>query len=162
MVVIAEDVAAARAAAGEPPAAVEWLEAPLDPDALLASVERAVKRPARGRLRILHVENDPDLARVVMAMLGDVADVVHAAGVADARGRLLENRFDLVILDVVLPDGSGLDLLPFLRGDAEIPVVVFSVVDVDPGSLPGVAAALVKTRATHRDLVDLVRAIVGR
>jgi len=40
--------------------------------------------------------------------------VMHAAGIAEARGIAAETHADVALLDLRLPDGSGLDMLDFL------------------------------------------------
>lgn len=104
---------------------VDWLDKPIDQDRLRAAVVRAVEdatRTRRHRQRkplVLHVEDDPDIVQLLSILLNDVAQMRYAMTLQDARRLLNEEPFDLVILDLTLPDGSGLDLLPLLhRGKA--------------------------------------------
>ena len=69
------------------------------------------------RLAVLLVEDEPVNRALLRAVLERSAterlrdcDIVEAANLADARGSLLARKFDVVILDVRLPDGSGLTL----------------------------------------------------
>jgi DNA-binding response OmpR family regulator len=75
---------------------------------------------------ILHVENDYDLAEVLKCSLHDVAHPVLATTLAQARRLLTARSFALVVLDVCLPDGSGLDLLTEIQalGERAPPVVL--------------------------------------
>jgi DNA-binding NtrC family response regulator len=58
--------------------------------------------------RILVVEDDDDVRPVLDDMLrGDGHSVATASCVEDARRMLASEPFDMVIADVVLPDGSG-------------------------------------------------------
>jgi nitrogen-specific signal transduction histidine kinase/CheY-like chemotaxis protein len=77
---------------------------------------------------ILHVEDDPDVRAAVAQALGSIADVVSVDSLTEAHCAIASNHFDLAILDIALPAGSGIDLLPALRnGDGDIiPVVIFS------------------------------------
>jgi len=71
--------------------------------------------------RILLVDDDPALRRRlldVVARVAPAAACAEAASLAQARGQLDQRRFDLVLLDVGLPDGSGLELLPWLAAHA--------------------------------------------
>ena len=62
--------------------------------------------------RLLLLEDDPAIARTVAyALERDGLAVTHSLLVHDARQQLQRTRFDLLVLDVGLPDGSGLDLL---------------------------------------------------
>lgn len=66
--------------------------------------------------RVLLVEDDPAIAEAVQVVLADDGYLVEAvsdgeAALAAARGE----RFGLVLLDLMLPGGSGIDLLADLR-----------------------------------------------
>ena len=61
--------------------------------------------------RILHVDDDPDIRLMISASLQDFGYVVATAGTnAEALELAQHFQFDLSILDVRLPDGSGIDL----------------------------------------------------
>ena len=69
------------------------------------------------RLTVLVVEDEPVNRALLRAVLERSetdrirdCDIVEAADLAEARGSLAAQRFDVVILDVRLPDGSGLTL----------------------------------------------------
>ena len=112
---------------------------------------------------MLYVEDDPDLVEVVRALLGDEVDLVSAGTLGDANANVRNETFDLVIIDILLPDGSGLDLLHTLRtnGHQSTPVVIFSGQDVDRETAERVEAALVKSRTSNDELLETVRALIG-
>jgi nitrogen-specific signal transduction histidine kinase/ActR/RegA family two-component response regulator len=67
-------------------------------------------------VQILFVEDHEDTARVLGRILKNAGyDVSHADTLVKARNLAAGRRFDLVISDVGLPDGSGLDLMRHLR-----------------------------------------------
>ena len=80
--------------------------------------------------RLLLLEDDPAIARTVAyALERDGLLVTHSLLVHDARQQMLAHRFDLLVLDVGLPDGSGLDLLRDVRNaarTASLPVLMLS------------------------------------
>ncbi len=86
-----------------------------------------------GDARILLVEDHGDTARVLQRILEHAGyQVAHATNLAHARELAAEAVFDLVISDVGLPDGSGLDLMRFLQthhGLAGIALSGFGTVD---------------------------------
>jgi CheY-like chemotaxis protein len=88
--------------------------------ARLGEAEQGASIPAaeapRGTETILLVEDDPHLRGVIRRALASHGYVVRAVGNAgDARG--LEGAApDLVVTDVVLPDGNGIDLARDLAG----------------------------------------------
>ncbi len=68
--------------------------------------------------RILVVEDDRDLCELLEYNLGRSGYQVRTAGrVTDARAALQEDRPDLIVLDVMLPDGDGFDFCRELRAD---------------------------------------------
>ena len=142
---------------------MDWLVKPIDQARLRAAVRRAVRGAAAKRPRILHVEDDPDLQKVVAAIVERQAEVSHAGDLAAARGLLGRQRFDLVILDLALPDGSGLELLPVVGAlSPPTPVVVFSAQEVDAAVAARVAAVLVKSQTSNRELLESIEAALGR
>jgi two-component system nitrogen regulation response regulator GlnG len=77
---------------------------------------------------ILLVEDDAAIATVIRAALEDEGfNIVHCTNIA-ARDRLLENeRFSVMLTDVILDDGDGLASLGAVRErNAEMPVIVLS------------------------------------
>ncbi|SFD69725.1 response regulator [Paracidovorax konjaci] len=78
--------------------------------------------------RLLLVEDDPAIARTVAYTLErEGLAVTHSLLLSDARSLLRTQRFDLLVLDVGLPDGNGLDLLRELRQDRQaVPVLMLS------------------------------------
>jgi CheY-like chemotaxis protein len=74
-------------------------------------------KPAHARrLRLLLVEDHPDTSRVMTRLLRSLDHDVHAVGDVRAALRTAEvQQFDLVISDIGLPDGSGLELMRQLR-----------------------------------------------
>jgi PAS domain S-box-containing protein len=67
-------------------------------------------------IQILLVEDHEDTARVLGRILKNAGfDVSHAATLVEAQTLAAGRRFDLLISDVGLPDGSGLELMKALR-----------------------------------------------
>jgi two-component system, OmpR family, phosphate regulon response regulator PhoB len=78
---------------------------------------------------ILVCDDELPLRELIKAVLGDAFDVLEAADAAQAEALLDRTRVDAVVLDVMLPGKSGLELLAELRGrpsSATTPVVVVS------------------------------------
>lgn len=137
----------------------DWLQKPIDQEALRLAVRRALKNDTRHRPRILHIEDDEDIISVVSVLVGGVADVTPAATKKEAIRLIHEERFELVILDLMLPDGSGEDLLCELRRSAnsKMPVIVFSAREPSTHLADRIAATLVKSRASNDDLLAVVK-----
>jgi DNA-binding response OmpR family regulator len=82
-------------------------------------------------MRILVVEDDPVLSnglRAGLQMQGATLDIVESC--ADGRAALEASEFDALVLDLMLPDGSGLDLLAQMRaGGDRTPVLLLTALD---------------------------------
>lgn len=139
----------------------EWLQKPFDGDQLVAAVKTAIASISRPK--VLHVEDDLDLAKVVSALLADVTEVVNAPTLKAAKKLLNTHNFNLVLLDVELPDGSGLDLLELIRSNVVPPqVVIFSGQDVEDKIAGQVAATLTKSSTGNDELLSTIRALVRK
>lgn len=91
---------------------------------------------------IFLLEDDETLGRgITMALTGPETSVVCRPSLAKARETLAEDRFDLLILDVNLPDGSGLDLLRQIRaGGDTTPVILLTANDLELDEVTGLEA----------------------
>lgn len=78
--------------------------------------------------RILHVDDDPDVRLLMAGSLQEFGyDVLTAGTVNEALQLAKETAFDLCILDVRLPDGTGIELCQQLRGlQANVPIVYYT------------------------------------
>ena len=83
--------------------------------------------------KVLIVDDDPlardSLARIVKKM---GHDAVEAGTIGAAREHLPHEPLDLVLCDVRMPDGSGLDILPEIRASASAPEVIIVTGFGDP------------------------------
>jgi two-component system response regulator TctD len=78
-------------------------------------------------VRYLLVEDNAELAdSVVKRLTMDGHAVDHAPTLADADACLRTARYDLILLDVMLPDGDGRDFLARSRAQIETPVIVLT------------------------------------
>ncbi|MDP3341031.1 PAS domain S-box protein [Frigidibacter sp.] len=108
---------------------------------------------------ILHVEDDGDFAEVFRSAFGAQAEVLGAASLAEARPLLRDRRFDLIVIDWELPDGSGIALLDQISQlQPEVPVYGLSARD-QPAADPRVRRHITKSRARLDQLVaDFLKA----
>ena len=135
---------------------IDWISKPFNPLRLTMAVNRAATLSGGSRPRILHVEDDRIISKLVATLLRDVAEVIQSSNLRDAQQRLAQEHFDLVLLDLTLPDGSGLELLPHL-GMPPTPVIVFSAKDAPRGLTRNVLSTLVKSTTNNQDLLDTIR-----
>ncbi|WEK50805.1 MAG: response regulator [Candidatus Kaistia colombiensis] len=118
-------------------------------------------------MRVLVVEDDPillDGIKVGLALGGVTVDGV--ATCADARAALATSRFDAIVLDLMLPDGSGLDVLGEMRGRADAtPVLLLTALDETADRILGLDSGADDYVGKPFDLDELaarVRAVARR
>jgi PAS domain S-box-containing protein len=142
----------------------DWLQKPIDPQRLLNSIQGALARSRTERASILHVEDDVSLTALVRELLEGEARLSVAHSLAQARELVGGYEYDLIILDVALQDGSGLDVLPVLResGRRVPPVILYSASEASHEVASMVQAALVKSRDSIGQLLAQVRALARR
>lgn len=82
-------------------------------------------------IRILLVEDDNCLARGIALSLHDnEREIVIAGSIAEATA-YLRNNLDLFILDIKLPDGSGLDFCVQIRKSCDVPILFLTANDTE-------------------------------
>ena len=88
------------------------------------------------RRRILIVDDDRALRLVLSKLLSDAGHTIdQAADGRDALRRLDAGAFDIVLLDIGLPDLSGLDVLAHARTVPSPPIVIMMTADDTPETL---------------------------
>ncbi|HWI57596.1 MAG TPA: response regulator, partial [Bacillota bacterium] len=95
------------------------------------------------RLNILLIEHDSGFARYVHEMLGQardlLAEVLSAADLHSGLLRLSASRFDVVVMDLSVPDGAGLANVSLIRAQApQLPVIVAGEADDETVALEAV------------------------
>jgi len=85
-------------------------------------------RELPGKPRVLLVEDDVLDARTVERCIGQTHAVARAQDLKEAENRLRQDRYDVVLLDLSLPDGHGLELIHKMTENAAMrtPVVVIT------------------------------------
>ncbi len=134
---------------------VDWITKPIDETRLLASIQSSMH--AAGTIRLLHVEDDVDLSEMVTALLSDIGTLTNVRSIREAREHLEREAYDLILLDMGLPDGDGTELLPFV---GNTPVIVFSAREADASAGENVVAALVKSRVTEQALREAIHRVL--
>ena len=82
-----------------------------------------------GRLRVLVCDDEPQILRALRVILREAGfEVLPAASAREALDSAAVQPPDAAIVDLVLPDGDGVDLCRSLREWSELPIVVLSAV----------------------------------
>jgi DNA-binding response OmpR family regulator len=95
--------------------------------------------PSLGAATILLVEDDDNIAQFMrLSMLKQGYQIVRVGAISEAIAILSRSRPGLILLDLNLPDGNGLDILHYLKEqfpDEAVPVIVTTGVALDKLSL---------------------------
>ena len=88
--------------------------------------------------KILLTEDDITLANGIRLALQNASlQITLCHTLAEARNVLEGNSFDLLILDINLPDGSGLDLLNEVRKISTVPIILLTANDMEMDIVTG-------------------------
>jgi DNA-binding response OmpR family regulator len=125
----------------------------------------------KSHIRVLIVEDSPSDLILVRELFADVPevdfDIEHASRLADALRFLKEKQFDVVLLDLGLPDSQGVDTFTKLHREApNVPILVLTSLDDDTAGVKtiegGAEDFLVKREAQAALLRNSVRYAVLR
>lgn len=145
-------------------AIIDWINKPIDHNKLLEALNRAVSSII-SKPKILHVEDDDDILMVVSSILKDTAFVEQAKSLEEAKDKLACNSFDIVMIDIELPDGNGLDLLSFItdeHGKRDLLTLIFSAYEVDEKMAENVDMVLLKSKTSNQKLLDAIKQLTKK
>ncbi len=123
------------------------------------------------RLNILLIEHDPGFTRTVGEMIGQArdltADVSTVPGLQEGFHAINNKHFDVVVLDVALPDGAGLANISLLKAEApRLPIIAAGDADNETVAVEAVQAGaqdyLVKGQLTSGWLERSIRYAIER
>ena len=120
-------------------------------------------------VKILVIEDEPDIRRNLEYNLGREGFNASSVGSLDeANEKLKSKKFDLILLDLMLPDGSGLDLCKKIKSDSETeatPIIILTAKDDEVDKVVGFelgADDYVTKPFSVRELILRVKAILKR
>jgi PAS domain S-box-containing protein len=115
---------------------------------------------------VLVVDDDPDIAQLVrMQLESNGYRVLTASRGHKALEIAKADKVDLVVLDKILPDWDGLDILDELKGapsTAEIPVIMLTIVEDDGEAMTRGASAYLVKPVNEQLLLDQVDTVLTR
>lgn len=116
--------------------------------------------------RILLLEDDEALALGVEFTLKDEGyDVVRCSSVSDAKTNFDEGKYDIAILDIMLPDGSGYDVCKYIKQKSSIPIIFLTACDEEANVVMGLdigADDYVTKPFRVRELISRINAVLRR
>ncbi|MDF2632464.1 MAG: putative OmpR family two-component response regulator [Caproiciproducens sp.] len=89
--------------------------------------------------KLLLVDDEPELLKMVTAILKDdgFENIVLAASVNEGTAAAENEKPDLAILDVMLPDGDGFSLMEQIRSFTDVPIIFLTAKDEATDKLAG-------------------------
>ena len=110
-----------------------WLDIPsaASPEGLGDEVDDVPAQSVQSLVQVLCVEDHPACMRILQASLREFAEVMGVSSCQRALAELQDSEPALVLLDIDLPDGSGLEVLDAMRAEPrlrDVPVMVISAV----------------------------------
>jgi len=144
---------------------VEWINKPIEEKHLINSLYQVINNNEKKRSKILHIEDDFDIANFVNILLKDLCDITLVTSKKEAIKKLQKRDidYDLILLDMMLPDGSAEDIIPHLKENyINIPIVLFSAQEVNNQLKEQVKKALVKSRTSNLLLIETIKEILNK
>ncbi|MBI4844764.1 MAG: response regulator transcription factor [Nitrospirae bacterium] len=115
--------------------------------------------------RVLIVEDEKKIAEIVKAYLEKEGFDVTVAGTGTKAISSLKDGFDLVILDLMLPDMSGEDICKTIRKDSDIPIIMLTAKNEEEDKIKGLGAGAddyVVKPFSPREVTARVKALLRR
>ena len=119
--------------------------------------------------KILLIEDEPDIRKTLEYNLSrEGFDVVCASSLSEGKNYINTNQFSLILLDLMLPDGSGLDLCRELKTDSDkklTPIIILTAKDDEVDKVVGFelgADDYVTKPFSVRELILRVKAVLKR
>lgn len=91
------------------------------------------------REKILIIEDDISLLRGITLALENEYDIIQASKLKDAREMIDKQLFDLIILDVNLPDGNGIDFLDEIQSKTKSKIIILTANDLETDIVTGLS-----------------------
>lgn len=119
--------------------------------------------------RVLIIEDEPDIRKTIdYNLTKESFTVVQASSIAEGEKALAANKIDVIILDLMLPDGSGLTLCRDIKSEAKtkhIPIIILTAKTEEVDRVVGFelgADDYVTKPFSVRELILRVKAILKR
>lgn len=117
-------------------------------------------------IKILFVEDDLPLALGIEYTLKQEGfDVIHAKNLEEAREKYKSLDFNIILLDVMLPDGSGYDFCREIRKESEVPIIFMTACDEEVNVVLGLDMGgddYVTKPIRVKELISRINAVLRR
>lgn len=119
------------------------------------------------KTKLLYVEDDPFVRKTICEYLRkELFEIVEAENGQEARDSLGTQRFDLILLDMILPDCDGMTLLAEIKNkDDNLPVIILSSRGEDVDRIIGIESGAddyLSKPVSPRELKARINAVLRR
>lgn len=141
---------------------IYWLEKSFDMKDFENAMEDIINQKNKNKVDILHVENDKDLLNLIELTLDDIANVTQINNLAGAKEILEKDKFDIIILDYVFPDGTSDKLLPTIKSgiNKEAKLIMFSAYEESKILSKHFDKILVKTNISFDEFKECIEKFI--
>lgn len=117
-------------------------------------------------MKVLLIDDDEDFANGLKIFLEkfNIATVIESR-ITSAEKQLKKFEFDIILLDVMMPGGSGFDFLPTIRKTCDVPVIMLTALDEEDELVNGLdlgADDYITKPFSPKELVARLRAVNRR
>ncbi|ASW44193.1 response regulator transcription factor [Clostridium isatidis] len=117
-------------------------------------------------MKLLLVEDDKTIASgLEYSLAKEGFNIVLCHDLASGKKAFKENKFDLCLLDVSLPDGNGYDLCRIIREESEIPIIFLTACDDEVNVVMGLdmgADDYITKPFRLRELISRIKSVLRR
>ena len=142
--------------------AIDFVSKPVNPEKLEAVFQTLDRFIAKTVKDLLVVEDDETQQMAIAKLIGnDDVNITFAASAAEALAKVQSGRFDCMVLDLGLPDMSGVDLLGKIKRRDELcrlPIIIYTGRELTREEMAIVdeyaASTIIKGVNSHQKLLD--------
>lgn len=141
---------------------VYWIEKTFDMENFEVAVNKILTQDNIGKAEILHVENDEDLLNLIGITLSDIANVKQVNTLAKAKEIIENERFDIIILDYVFPEGTSDKLIPVIQSgiNKDAKIVMFSAYEENKILARYVDEIIIKTNISFDEFKTCIEKLI--
>lgn len=143
---------------------VYWFEKSFDYESFQKLITEIFTNQHKDKLKILHLEDDNDVLYVVNLMLSSFAEVTAVNTIVEAEILLNQSKFDLLILDYMLLDGTCDKITENIKNtiNKDAKLVLFSAYEPASKLAKEVDQVILKTSVSSEEFINQIKKITNQ
>lgn len=144
--------------------AVAWIEKSFDSKKLEKTITEIMYKKHTDKIKILHVEHDEDISKIVSLTLSENANVTNITTLAEAERIIDELVFDLIIIDYKFPNGTCEQLIDKIKisPNQDANLVILSAYEINPSIAEKVNMVICKTKVSNEQLLKCLEPFINK